>query len=80
MSDEIEDKDLKIIREIAEKLGEHFDSVQIFCTRYESDECGTISAKWGIGNWFSRIGQVREWIARHDEESRLEMRPDDDEL
>jgi hypothetical protein len=57
--------DEKRVREAAEALGEHFDAVIIFATRYESElASGTIRVSHGTGNWYARYGQVREWIVR----------------
>lgn len=48
-------------------LGEHFDTVQIFVTRHEAGSLnGTIGACKGEGNWYARLGYVKEWILQHD--------------
>ena len=41
-------------------LMEHFDSVQIFVTRNTGPSTRHISI--GSGNWFSRYGQVVDWL------------------
>lgn len=80
---EQEDKDVSILKSHAAQLAEHFDSVQILVTRHSPEDDGTINVAWGAGNWFARIGQVREWLLKKDEESRVEARRkqenDDDE-
>lgn len=44
-------------------LGEHFDTVQIFCTRHEpAIQGGTVSANAGTGHWFARFGQIQLWV------------------
>lgn len=69
------DHDLEIVREAIDRLMEHFDSVQIFATRYESDNDGnTVSVKMGSGNWFSRYGVIHEWLERCNETARCEVR------
>lgn len=67
--------DTERVAKAAESLGEHFDSVQIFCSRHESgSHDGTIRVIKGCGNWFARYGQVREWMIREDEQSRCGTR------
>lgn len=58
-------------------LGEHFDTVQIFCTRYEG--ASTVSVNKGTGNWHARAGQVREWVVKVEEEQRWDARRDCEE-
>lgn len=41
-------------------LGRNFDSVQIIATRHGEE--GTINAAWGEGNYYARVGSVREWL------------------
>lgn len=68
-------KDISLVKKALEQLGEHFDSVQIFCTRYEPEiEDGTIQVSKGIGNWFARYGSVKEWTIR--EESEMKSKED----
>lgn len=74
MSDE-KDQDLDRVKAACELLGEHFDSVQIFVTRHEpAVEDGTINISWSAGNWFTRYGQVREWLIKADERTRAHVR------
>lgn len=54
-------------------LGEHFDTVQIFVTRYPSESGGTVHARLGSGNYYARIGQVKEWIITEDAIARNEV-------
>ncbi len=69
------DADVVRVRKAVSELGEHFDSVQIFCTRHESGEHeGTLKFTLGEGNWFARYGQVREWLIVQDEGSRENAR------
>jgi hypothetical protein len=58
-------------------LSEHFDSVQVFATRHEPTDGGTINVNFGAGNWFARKGQVGEWLIKADERSREEARSED---
>jgi hypothetical protein len=75
MSDTPEDADTKRVTEALGSLIEHFDSVHIFATRHESgEENGTINLSIGRGNWFSRYGQIRTWIEREEEKSRIDIR------
>ena len=56
------DEMLKIIEGYCSKLMEHFDSVQIFATKYEGEKEVTRNIANGKGNWFSRIGQITDWL------------------
>ena len=67
--------EVEIVRRAVLSLGEHFDPVQIFVTR--SEECGkqlTTNINLGSGNWFARYGQVKEWVVKEEEASRIEIR------
>lgn len=50
------------VKNAAENLGEHFDSVQIFVTRHAPEDEGTHRIAYGTGNWFARVGQVFTWL------------------
>lgn len=50
-------------------LSEHFDSVQVVCTRSETDGSWSMYMK-GAGNYFARVGSVREWLLRDEEGTR----------
>ena len=64
----------QLIVRAAEQLGEHFDTVQIFVTRHESgDKGGTLHNEAGVGNWYARYGQVREWVMQQEEVGRREV-------
>jgi hypothetical protein len=68
-------RDLATVRNFAEALGEHFDSVQIFATRHESGtHGGTINISYGLGNWMARYGHVAAWKIKQDEACRVEIR------
>lgn len=41
-------------------LSDHFDTVQIFCTRTENGQ--TVHVTMGVGNWFARYGHVIDWL------------------
>lgn len=64
----------QLITRAAEQLGEHFDTVQIFVTRHESGEKGgTLHNQSGVGNWYARYGQVREWVDQQEEVARRDV-------
>ena len=69
----------EIERHVAQ-LEEHFDSVQIICTGHRDGK--TTSTCSGSGNWYARIGSVREWLTTQDEHAkeieRMRTRGDDD--
>ena len=71
------DPDIKLVEQSMNVLREHFDTVQIFVSR--KDEDGTVNATQGVGNWFACYGQVKDWIHRSEENTRIEARKNYDE-
>ena len=53
-------------------LAEHFDTVQVFCTKKCDGSRGTIRFHEGAGNYYARFGQARQWIIREEELTRRE--------
>lgn len=67
--DEIQaDKKLDLLRNQCKVLLGNFDSVQIFCTKTDAEQEETSTFAYGLGNWHSRYGQVREWIIKQEKE------------
>lgn len=65
--------DMERVKAAVQTLMEHFDTVQIFASRYEieSERNGeTTEIAYGDGNWFARFGQVKEWIVCTEQRSR----------
>lgn len=62
------DADKRIVERAVEQLGEHFDSVQVFVTKYDpnSGDPITIELFNGSGNWLTRYGQVKDWVLRRE--------------
>lgn len=60
--EEIKYRDVEIVKRHIAQLMEHFDTVQIFCTRHSPELEGTTSVQWGDGNWFARYGHVNKWL------------------
>lgn len=50
----------KMLEEVAAKLGEHFDAVQILATW--NQDGGSFHTKRGAGNWYARQGMAHEFI------------------
>ena len=71
---EMNDRDAAIISKAVSELSPHFDSIHIFATRHEGSDTLTISK--GHGNWYARFGQIQEWLARTDEQTRVNSRKD----
>lgn len=62
-----EDQEMQRVKDACNVLIEHFDTVQIFVTRYAPEEdCGTVNINYGAGNWFARYGQVCEWLVKQE--------------
>lgn len=65
------DEDTQRLQDHVNQLMEHFDLVQIFASRHEPAKLdGTIACNRGGGNWFSRYGQITEWVRFEDERIR----------
>lgn len=65
------DIDMKRLDDAMAVLSEHFDTVQIFVTRYDGGaDKGTTRASKSCGNFFARYGQIRQWLIAEDEETR----------
>ena len=75
-----QESDLDMVRATAEKLGEHFDTVLILTTRHEAgQEDGTVNVNYGVGNWFARYGQAKEWVLKCDERTKAFVRRQEEE-
>ena len=67
MNQNDKDKEYDLVKKACQELGEHFDSVQIFVSRHEQGiEDGTLDASWGVGNFFSRYGQIKFWLLKQE--------------
>lgn len=69
------DVETKLVDDAINTLSEHFDSVQLFVSSHRGED-GTARIDKGRGNWFTRFGQVHEWIERQQEITRLKARKD----
>lgn len=64
------DQDMAIVQQAVDRLREHFDCVQVFCSRHNAEEGGsTTGAALGAGNDYSRYGQVRHWLLAQERET-----------
>lgn len=66
-----QDLDMKMLTDAANQLGEYFDAVQIFASRYApaTDKTGdnaTVAVSAGVGNDFARFGQVKTWVLENE--------------
>lgn len=68
------ESDMAAVDEAITKLGEHFDSVMIFVSRYDGGDVGSVNVAKGLGNWYARYGQVREWLVKEEEVARIEAK------
>jgi hypothetical protein len=69
------EQQLSPLKKAIHDLGEHFESVQIFVSTHQPAEVGrTVHASAGVGNWYARYGQIREWIIRTEEETKCSVR------
>jgi len=64
-------RDEALVQGVVDRLGEHFDTVQVFCTRHDAPRLdGTVHMAMGSGNWFARYGQVQAWVVTEEESHR----------
>ena len=59
------EKEFKMLRDEVAKLAEHFDTVQVFVSKYESGFTHSFSV--GEGNFNARQGQVKNWVIRQEQ-------------
>ena len=81
--EQLKKEQIALMQSHLDQLGEHFDTVQIFCTKHEPETAnGTINIKYGSGNIFARIGQCADWIEQQRQYTRtdadIEQRKDSD--
>lgn len=71
----------ELINKTARDLTEHFDSVRIFVTMTDSEKGDTFTrcATTGYGNFWASLGYIRHWVAKKDEDARVESRSGGDE-
>lgn len=67
----ISDEDQIRVKQAADLLIEHFDSVRIFVTKHGSDD-STSCFEIGRGNFYAQFGQVTEWLSIQDQYQRNE--------
>lgn len=53
---------LQIVKDVTKVLRQDFDTVQVFTTKHVDDDFGTHNFRYGSGNYFARLGQVKNWI------------------
>jgi hypothetical protein len=72
--------EIKSMNVMLDALREHWDNVQVFCSRIdpdpkkEDDAGSTQRLIMGRGNYYARIGQVKEWVTTEDQKTREEAR------
>lgn len=69
----------KILVTHVAQLQEFFPSVKIFVTYHDAEEHTTSAHSAGGGNFYSQLGQVREWLIQQDHRSRLFIEKEDNE-
>lgn len=72
------DPAVKVLEQHVLLLSEHFDSVQIICTKHEfhggDKEMSSARIERGCGCFYSRLGAVKEWVLEMDELTRERVR------
>lgn len=69
MSETEHQKLVRLAKEAVRTLHEHFDSVQILCTKVDGTTTHGFSE--GCGNVYARIGQAREYLIRDKAQTEL---------
>jgi hypothetical protein len=70
--EKVRDEAVKFIDAHVSQLAEHFENVQIFCSRTVEGGEYTLGIHRGAGNVYAREGQAREWLVEQDETVRQE--------
>lgn len=60
----------EVVNRACAQLAEHFDSVQIFVTRHRGEDSITQNMEVGRGNFYARLGHIRDWLNMQDEFTR----------
>lgn len=66
--------DHNVVARALDNLGEHFDTVQIFCTRNGIEDQSLVNVTAGIGSWYARYGQIKDFIIRSEERLKCDIR------
>lgn len=68
-----DDSEVELVRKAVQQLGDHFETVQVFVSRHDPAILeGTRTINLGAGNWFTRYGQIKDWIIKTDEGIRMD--------
>lgn len=59
------DERQRVLQDHVAMLREHFDNVQIFCSSVDDEDTTKYHAA-GSGNYFARLGQVRDYVTKRD--------------
>ena len=74
--------DIARVDKALKELGVFFETVHIFCTNHNADpdnpDSGTVTTTKGQGNWHARYGQIKEWMIKQDEYTRIQCRKDNE--
>lgn len=69
----------EVLKKHLAALSEHFDTVQIFVCNYDDGGAETTrTLQKGQGNWYTRYGQINEWVIQQDARARNEILERDD--
>lgn len=64
---------VELLESHAARLMEHFDSVQIVATRFSGESQETDVFRAGGGNYYARLGSMKEWLINEEERLRLDV-------
>lgn len=66
---------VELLEAHAARIMEHFDSVQIVATRFDGESQTTDVFRAGGGNYYARLGSMKEWLINEEERLRLDVEP-----
>ncbi len=66
--------DRSMIQQHVNALAEHWESVHIFCSRHDGAKEQSRCINLHSGSWFTRYGQIREWVEYEEERIRIQAR------
>ena len=65
--------ELEVVEAALNAISEHWENVIILCNR-AMDAHETKCMVRSRGNYYARLGQVREWLSKEEEKDRIEVR------
>ena len=65
------------VQKAVQELGEHFDSVRVFCTIQREGKTSAFDR--GCGNFYAQLGQAQEFLTRDRVQTEIAEKKDDEQ-